>query len=338
MVSVWVGLGWGAASSTACGLQAPVWSHFVLLSRRKWPCPVRAWSAGTGGTSGSRTARLQHSRACTSLSAAVQDAFTSGTLASRSPGGCAPASGSAAGAGEAAAEERGEEATSALRPALGGSSAGGSSADLPAGTAAASAGAAGDGGLEPTLGSSPLASATLSWQAELALEVDETAAATGQGNAVRVRLAMRAPRPPPSPFDLSPSNSASASAAPGQQEAGAAGAARRSAPTTPHPSLASMTPEQQESGSATGSGTPRLSAASAAGAGEPEAAGGSPGAASAAAPVPGSSGASPAGEAAVRDALLVQQFLEGHPSQLTFHGLVALQEGLRPNQLAVFFR
>lgn len=40
----------------------------------------------------------------------------------------------------------------------------------------------------------------------------------------------------------------------------------------------------------------------------------------------------------MREALLVQQFLDGHSSQLTYHGLVALQEGLRPNQLAVFFR
>lgn len=245
-------------------------------------------------------------------------------------------SGSTAGAGAAEAEERGEEATSALRPAPGGSSAGGSSSDLPAGAAAASADAAGDGGLGAPLGSSPLSSGTLAWWAELGLEVDEAAAAAGHGNAVRVRLTMRAPRPPPSPFDLSPS--ASASAAAGQHEAGAAAAVRRSTPATPHPSLASMVPEQPESGSATGSATPGPLATSATGAGEPEAASGSPGAASAVAAGPSSSGASPAGEAAVRDALLVQQFLEGSPSQLTFHGLVALQEGLRPNQLAVFFR
>ncbi|EFN59098.1 hypothetical protein CHLNCDRAFT_137880 [Chlorella variabilis] len=54
-------------------------------------------------------------------------------------------------------------------------------------------------------------------------------------------------------------------------------------------------------------------------------------------PAGGSRGGSP-GEAAVREALLVQQFLEGSGSQLTYHGLLALHEGLRPNQLAVFFR
>ncbi|KAL4859491.1 Ubiquitin carboxyl-terminal hydrolase MINDY-1 [Chlorella vulgaris] len=51
----------------------------------------------------------------------------------------------------------------------------------------------------------------------------------------------------------------------------------------------------------------------------------------------GASEGSP-GESAVRDALLVQQFLDSSPSQLTYHGLAALHEGLRPNQLAVFFR
>jgi hypothetical protein len=43
-------------------------------------------------------------------------------------------------------------------------------------------------------------------------------------------------------------------------------------------------------------------------------------------------------EGAVHEALLIQQFLEGTPSQLTWHGLAALHDGLRENQLAVFFR
>lgn len=46
----------------------------------------------------------------------------------------------------------------------------------------------------------------------------------------------------------------------------------------------------------------------------------------------------PPDEGAVHDALLIQQFLEGASSQLTWHGLHALHDGLRPNELAVFFR
>ena len=34
----------------------------------------------------------------------------------------------------------------------------------------------------------------------------------------------------------------------------------------------------------------------------------------------------------------MQDFLDGTSSQLTEHGLCSLQEGLRPNELAVFFR
>lgn len=49
--------------------------------------------------------------------------------------------------------------------------------------------------------------------------------------------------------------------------------------------------------------------------------------------------ASPAGGSAdLREALLMQQFLEANPSQLTYHGLLSLHEGLRDGQLAVFFR
>ncbi|KAL4430888.1 hypothetical protein ABPG75_006144 [Micractinium tetrahymenae] len=312
------------------------------------PASARSWAGRSGSLGPADTSRaasslssLQASDSMKSmvnrmLTDLVSDAFTSGTpLASRSPGHFAPASGSAAGLGGAEPEEGGEEATSALRPALNGSSAGGSSTDLPAGAVAAAEGASG-GGLEAPLGSSPVPSGTLEWQAELGLEVDEAAAAAGQADAVRVRLTMRAPRPPPSPFDLSPSASAGATAS--QQQAGAPVGPQRSTPATPHTSLASMAAEQQEAASATAPAAPGPLAAPAASAGEPAAASGSPGAASAAAAAPGSSGGSPGGEAAVRDALLVQQFLEGSPSQLTFHGLVALQEGLRPNQLAVFFR
>ena len=35
---------------------------------------------------------------------------------------------------------------------------------------------------------------------------------------------------------------------------------------------------------------------------------------------------------------LVQDFLDGSSSQLTHHGLASLREGLRSNELAVFFR
>ena len=35
---------------------------------------------------------------------------------------------------------------------------------------------------------------------------------------------------------------------------------------------------------------------------------------------------------------LVQDFLDNSSSQLTYHGLASLREGLRPNELAVFFR
>lgn len=52
----------------------------------------------------------------------------------------------------------------------------------------------------------------------------------------------------------------------------------------------------------------------------------------------GGSGAAVPDEGAVHDALLIQQFLEGNPSQLTWHGLHALVDGLREEQLAVFFR
>ena len=34
----------------------------------------------------------------------------------------------------------------------------------------------------------------------------------------------------------------------------------------------------------------------------------------------------------------MQEFLDNSSSQLTFHGLASLREGLRPNELAVFFR
>ncbi|GAB4817828.1 hypothetical protein N2152v2_004874 [Parachlorella kessleri] len=61
------------------------------------------------------------------------------------------------------------------------------------------------------------------------------------------------------------------------------------------------------------------------------------GSSAAAAAAPAAVAASP-DEGAVHDALLIQQFLEGNPSQLTWHGLHALHEGLRENQLAVFFR
>lgn len=52
----------------------------------------------------------------------------------------------------------------------------------------------------------------------------------------------------------------------------------------------------------------------------------------------GHGGLSPAGSADMRQALAMQAFLEGHPSQLTYHGLLSLHEGLRDGQLAVFFR
>lgn len=48
--------------------------------------------------------------------------------------------------------------------------------------------------------------------------------------------------------------------------------------------------------------------------------------------------ASSPGERAVRDALLIREFLDGCPSQLTVHGLASLVEGLEGGQLAVFFR
>jgi len=35
---------------------------------------------------------------------------------------------------------------------------------------------------------------------------------------------------------------------------------------------------------------------------------------------------------------VVQDFLDNSSSQLTYHGLASLREGLRPNELAVFFR
>ncbi|PRW58319.1 FAM63A-like isoform X2 [Chlorella sorokiniana] len=95
--------------------------------------------------------------------------------------------------------------------------------------------------------------------------------------------------------------------------------------------IATLPAEQPDEVAAGGAAEAGTAAAIAAGAGAGAAA------ASGAASGGGSNATSP-GEAAVREALLVQQFLDGHPSQLTFHGLVALQEGLRPNQLAVFFR
>lgn len=139
-----------------------------------------------------------------------------------------------------------------------------------------------------------------SWRVELSLVVDETATSAP----VRAQLELR-PELPPSPFESFPSSQLGD------------GAQRRSTPITPHPSAASL--RVDEPAAAAGPGPSRLQAVG--GAGSP----------------PGSGGGSPS-EAAVRDALLVQQFLDGHPSQLTYHGLVALQEGLRPNQLAVFFR
>lgn len=41
---------------------------------------------------------------------------------------------------------------------------------------------------------------------------------------------------------------------------------------------------------------------------------------------------------AVAHAHIIQDFLDNSSSQLTYHGLVSLREGLRPNELAVFFR
>lgn len=40
----------------------------------------------------------------------------------------------------------------------------------------------------------------------------------------------------------------------------------------------------------------------------------------------------------MQEALLAREFLESNPSQLTVHGLCALQQGLQNGQLAVFFR
>lgn len=135
-------------------------------------------------------------------------------------------------------------------------------------------------------------------QVQLSLTVDEAA---GAERPVTVRLAVRGVQLPPSPFD-SPSTSQRGLAV----DAG-------HLPATPYPSAASMQPDEAAAGGAAGA------AAGSAGSG-------------------GASNATSPGEAAMREALLVQQFLDGHSSQLTYHGLVALQEGLRPNQLAVFFR
>jgi hypothetical protein len=148
-------------------------------------------------------------------------------------------------------------------------------------------------------------SGSLEWLAELNLLVDE--GASGEEQAARVQLLLRPPKLPSSPFE-SRSNSMGMDAA--RRAAGHASCA-----ATPHPSAASLpTPPEEQA-----------AAAGAAGAAAAGVAGGSGG------------DGSPR-EAAVREALLVQQFLEGNPSQLTYHGLTALQEGLRPNQLAVFFR
>jgi hypothetical protein len=148
-------------------------------------------------------------------------------------------------------------------------------------------------------------SGSMEWLAELNLVVDE--GASGEGQPVRVQLLLRPPQLPSSPFE-SRSNSMGLDLA-------RRAAAHASSAATPHPSAASLhTPPEEQA-----------AAAGAAGAAAAGAAGGSGG------------DGSPR-EAAVREALLVQQFLDGNPSQLTYHGLTALQDGLRPNQLAVFFR
>ncbi|KAL3149333.1 hypothetical protein ABBQ32_002139 [Trebouxia sp. C0010 RCD-2024] len=41
---------------------------------------------------------------------------------------------------------------------------------------------------------------------------------------------------------------------------------------------------------------------------------------------------------AAAQAHIIQDFLDSSPSQLTYHGLASVREGLRPNELAVFFR
>ena len=146
-------------------------------------------------------------------------------------------------------------------------------------------------------------SGSLDWRAELSLLVDE--GASGEEQPVRVQLLMRPPGLP-SPFE-SPSNSMALDAA--RRAAGHASSA-----ATPHPSAASLpTPTEEQAAALPGAAGAAVAGVAAGGDGSPR-------------------------EAAVREALLVQQFLEGHPSQLTYHGLTALQEGLRPNQLAVFFR
>ncbi|KAI7841603.1 hypothetical protein COHA_004773 [Chlorella ohadii] len=142
-------------------------------------------------------------------------------------------------------------------------------------------------------------------QVQLSLVVDDTA---GAERPVTVRLAVRAVQLPPSPFDSPSTSQRGLAVDPGHL------------PATPHPSAASMQPDD----AAAGSGTVALGTAGAAAAGG--------------VPSGGASNATSPGEAAVREALLVQQFLDSHSSQLTYHGLVALQEGLGPNKLAVFFR
>lgn len=150
-------------------------------------------------------------------------------------------------------------------------------------------------------------------QVQLSLVVDEAAE-----RPVTAQLAVWVAQLPPSPFD-SPSTS----------QRGLAVDAASHLPATPHASAASMQPDEAAVSGAAGAPGAADAAAAATAAGT-AAAGGPPSGA-------GSSATSP-GEAAVREALLVQQFLDGHSSQLTYHGLLALLEGLRPNQLAVFFR
>lgn len=172
---------------------------------------------------------------------------------------------------------------------------------------------AGDGSGGGGTGLAPLAIAepAESWRVELSLDVD---AAAAEEQAVRVQLAVVQAPLPPSPF----------------AGGGAAAGGQRSTPVTPHPSAASLNIRDADASS----GAVRLGPSRLQQAGGSSGAGG---AVPAAAGAPGSGVGSP-GEAAVRDALLAQQFLDGHSSQLTYHGLTALQEALRPNQLAVFFR
>jgi hypothetical protein len=191
----------------------------------------------------------------------------------------------------------------------------------------------------------PAAAPVLAPGVELQLWVEEG----DEERPVRLALAPRDPTPLPSPFA-----SPTLTPTPAALEAAVQQAQRDGAPATPHASL-ELLEERGPSGEASqrGSGkasqrgsvlplTPHTSAAApeecqvqqaAVAATAPAASA----AMAAAASSPPGGEASP-GEAAVRRALLVQQFLEGSPSQLTFHGLAALHEGLQPGQLAVFFR